>query len=780
MIRVPAIGPSDAKIVIVGEAPGREEELHQQPFIGPSGLELTKMLHEAGISRSDCYITNAVKFRPAGNDISEFFSDSKCTKPLPIMAEGIEELKKEIAQVNPQVIITLGNTPTWALTGHRGITDWRGSILDYNGATLIPTYHPAAILRQWDWRPIAVHDLRRANSFVDSRPVYPDYNFVIRPSIEAVLSFITAVRARADVPGSLIHISVDIETRGSLIACIGIATDTRRALCIPLMCVERREGYWSEHEELQIVLALRDLLTHPTIRVIGQNFLYDAQYFARYLGFVPRVSDDTMFMHHICFPGLPKGLDFLSSMYCKYHVYWKNEGKEWDKHIPEEQLWSYNCKDAVITFEVFEELQKLIAKFSLVEQYQFQMSLFMPVLRMMLHGIRIDQKLRNELNLSLEDELVKRQLFINSAVGKDINISSPKQLQDLFYNELGMAVVNNRKTGRPTTDDTALEKFATREPILRPLVERINECRRIKVFQSTFVQAKLSSDQRMRCSFNPAGTETYRFNSSADAFDSGTNLQNVPRGEEDEEAQLKGEFRLPNIRKLFLPDPNKIIFDVDLAGADAQVVAWEAGDKILKQMFRERVKIHAENAKLIYKGASGPDGKREPYYTRAKMGVHASNYGASARTVAAAIGVTVREAEDFQHIWFSAHPEIKQWHRTVEHSLQTTRSVSNKFGYRRIYFDRIESILPEALAWIPQSTVACTINRGLVNIDNNLKDVEILLQVHDSLVLQLPIEKSEILKPQIIEQLKIVIPYQDPLIIPVGIKESTRSWGDCQ
>lgn len=227
--------------------------------------------------------------------------------------------------------------------------------------------------------------------------------------------------------------------------------------------------------------------------------------------------------------------------------------------------------------------------------------------------------------------------------------------------------------------------------------------------------------------------------------------------------------KLPNVRKMFVPDTGMLIGDADLDRADLQVVVWEADDTDMKQMLREGVDMHSENAKVLH--CSRP---------QAKAWVHGTNYGGSPRTMAIAAGVTVAQSEAMQRRWFSAHPGIKDWHRRVEASLQQTRSVKNAFGFRRTYFDRIEAILPQALAWIPQSTVANVINKGLLNIYNNLPQVQLLLQVHDSLVLQWPLSSDALLRPQIRDNLLISIPYADPLIIPVGLKTSADSWGDCK
>lgn len=248
---------------------------------------------------------------------------------------------------------------------------------------------------------------------------------------------------------------------------------------------------------------------------------------------------------------------------------------------------------------------------------------------------------------------------------------------------------------------------------------------------------------------------------------------------------LGSNIILPNVRRFFLPDPGYILFDVDLAGADAQIVAWEADDEPLKQAFRDHAagkgpKVHCVNAKAIFGAKAGPDGKTDPYYSRAKAGVHLTNYGGKARTCAAALSISTREAEQFQNEWFRLHPAIREWHERTQHSLETTRSVRNPFGFVRTYFDRIEGLLPEALAWVPQSTVAIIIDTAYNRITATLPEVQILLQVHDSLVGQCPKAKWPHYKPLIREALRVVVPYADPLIVPTGLKTSCISWGDAQ
>lgn len=256
---------------------------------------------------------------------------------------------------------------------------------------------------------------------------------------------------------------------------------------------------------------------------------------------------------------------------------------------------------------------------------------------------------------------------------------------------------------------------------------------------------------------------------------------------------------MPNVRKMFIPDEGYTIFDVDLAGADAQVVAYEAEDLDLIRAFRDGLDVHSKNAEDLWGTAftslpgdkdNGPKSKKRK---ECKQGVHLTNYGGTARTAAKVLGWTVHEAETFQRRWFSIHPGIKSnFHGRIEASLRSSRLVKNRFGMRRVYFDRIDSCFTEALAWVPQSTVAEVSFRGGLQLEaatgteydergRVLRSgwVEILLQVHDSLVFQVRHEHENRID-EIRAGLRYPVPYADPLTIQWGLARSRISWGDCE
>lgn len=539
-------GPLDAEILIVGEYPGADELWKGIPFQGSAGTELARMLHEAGIVISECRTAYVYPWKTTGHqellaltknkgliiDATEFRDKKYCT---PRVLKGIAFLEEEIARHKPKVIITLGEMALWALTGEITLTNWRGSHLMHiaSGIRLIPTYTPQMVQRNWEWRMFVVRDLSRVQAYRLNPDAYnPQWDFIIRPSYSDTMQILDDLYAKAKL--GVITLSLDIETICRHISCLGIAWSKSKALCIPFM--DQGKHYWEEHEEIAIIQALKTLLTHSNVYSVGQNFAgYDNQHFAKHWGFTPNLGFDTMLAQHTLFPGMAKSLDVLSSLYCHYHRYWKDELKDYNK-MPEDihQYWTYNCKDCVITFEVYEVLQAQLKKAKLVTQFEFLMRMATQnVFRAMLRGVRIEARRRTEVAGELLQAIQERDSIIHHIVGFPLNVGSPKQMKEFFYDDLGFPPVKNRKTKQPTCDSNALGILAQKFPLVKPLTDLIEEKRSLGVFLSTFCMMPLDTDGRMRCSYNVAGTETFRLSSSENAFGSGGNLQNVPKGEEE-------------------------------------------------------------------------------------------------------------------------------------------------------------------------------------------------------------------------------------------------------
>jgi DNA polymerase len=554
--------------MIIGEAWGEQEAAQKRPFVGPSGYELDQQLQTVGLQRAKMRVTNVVNARPPQNDIEAWFANKTQGKkekiaevagryPRQEIVEGLQALQREIDEYQPTMIVALGNTPLWALTGETGIVKWRGSIMeakggaiDGHGIKIIPTLHPAFILREYHYRIAALTDWRRVKREAEFPEIRrPEWHFVVPQSPqEAEAWFEEHVFSRPEAP-----VVADVENvigPGWLI-CLGFAVDKEHAICIPFMHRDGGASYWRADDELALtMLCVRALRERP---IIFHNGLHDVQIIARQWGVVPQFSHDTMVAQHVLYPGMLGGkidpttgksdkkgsslsLAFCASLYCLYYRHWKDDGRSWDASInSEDEYWRYNCEDTVRTFEVFMAQQELLEKEGLLEAYKEKMGDFGPVLSMMFRGINFDRPARFKQSLSVARQRREIQAWIDRACGHPMNVDSSPQMNKFFYSDLDVPPVLNRKTRQPTTDSkNGLPTIAKRRPVLRPLIERMEALRHLNTFSEVFLAAKLSEkDKRLRAALSVAGTESMRFAGAPDAFGAGLNLQNLPRPPED-------------------------------------------------------------------------------------------------------------------------------------------------------------------------------------------------------------------------------------------------------
>lgn len=568
-------GPRDAPIVLVGEAWGAEEDSAKAPFVGTAGLELNRMLEEAGIRRAECFATNVIPVRPPGNDMWRFFHESKTTPvpplrglhPTPEILHSLGSLHEQIRRIRPRLVIAAGNYALWALTnctgfstvaesaGRRvpsGIDSWRGSMWSCDAfdpsIRLLPIYHPSAVNRAWYLRSVTVHDLRERVPMAlrdDWRP-QPEPTVLAPPSFREAIETLDAwVFGCRYTPLRLVS---DIETARGLMTCIGFAASAHRAITIPFVRPEagRFESYWTLEEEHAIVSRIRRLFASPNCHTIGQNFLYDTQYILAFLGILPRIEFDTMLAHHLLFPGTPKSLDYLSSLYCKYHWFWKDDGKEWDLRGDLNSHLRYNALDCLRTFEVAEVLRSLIPALGQADQWVEELEKNALALRMMLRGIRVDKSRRAMYALELAaargdlaqwlERMIPQRLMEGRLASKTFAkwFDSTTQQRLLFAEDFGMRLPVHRKTGNVTLGKEGMATLRQRHPEFIRLFEAMKDYDSLGVFHRTFVKAPLDHDDRMRCMFNTSGTESFRWSSSKNAFGRGTNLQNIPSGNEED------------------------------------------------------------------------------------------------------------------------------------------------------------------------------------------------------------------------------------------------------
>jgi len=314
---VPGSGDPNAKICIIGEAPGSEEDRLLKPFAGPSGTVLDSCLHAAGLTRQDCYITNAIKVRPRNNDI-EYFYNARTGAFTSAGTEWISALRDELSAVHSNVLVPLGSLSMAAITGLRAISKFRGyvvqSLPSFSSRKVIPAYHPAATLRgQYILRYYITADFRKAkieSNFPEIRR--PNRRIITPTTLAECVEWLSIL-----IPAN--YYACDIEVENFEVSAISFAITPNTAVSIPM-----NHNHWDEDEEYQIWCWLNKVLTNKA-RKIFQNGVFDIAFLATQCGIhVQPPIEDTMIAHSVMYPEMLKGLGFLGSMYCGSQEYWKD------------------------------------------------------------------------------------------------------------------------------------------------------------------------------------------------------------------------------------------------------------------------------------------------------------------------------------------------------------------------------------------------------------------------------------------------------------------------
>lgn len=529
-IYVPDEGPLDAKILFVGESPGESEEQQKQPFVGQSGQLLMECLGRAGVSRENVRLSNLCHYRPSGNKYESLIG----TKELKL---GMDELRQHIIKHKPNLIVPLGAMPLKFFTEHNTITQWRGSILEtFMGIKLIATYHPSAVLRDRTLLPIFQADIYRITSdgqYPERR--LPERRFIIDPrglDLEEVVQQLESSR----------EFSVDIEStrKGDVgtkhIICIGFSSTPSEGICI----VNRQDA--ASHN------AFERILSSPAKKVMHFG-TFDSTALEMNGYNTNNFTWDTLAAQHILNAEMPRGLDFLTSIYTR-EPYYKSAGrseipgdtKEWGSKIDRESLYVYNCRDACVTLEIKQEQDKELNGRDR-ELFEFEMSLITVALSLGRNGMPIDVERRASFEKGLFHRWMKLQQLMNMIVGKEVNVRSPK-LKDILYGDLKLPVRRNRDAGITTDEDaivsligytvghldnlkSELSRIEWNKKLL--ILKSILEIRGLRQLLSTFIKAELSHDERYRSIYKYSNTETGRGACEKYIDGSGVNAQTMPR-----------------------------------------------------------------------------------------------------------------------------------------------------------------------------------------------------------------------------------------------------------
>jgi uracil-DNA glycosylase len=803
MIYVGGEGPSNSRLIIVGEAPGAEEERLQRPFVGTTGQIVNDILEELGVKREEVYLTNVVKNRPPGNNIDALKVLGKC------IDDFIPQLQEEIRQISPNAVIALGNTALTALTGFHGIEKYRGSILScsFHTTKIIPTIHPASLLhaeadgnmRSWKDKTYISWDFSRGieqSKFPEYNP--PRRNLIIAKDALQLDRFIRKYEGSQ-------YLSVDIETFKTIPLCIGFAFCKDEAISVPLF-----NSGMTRSDQIDCWKMCADLLADRDIFKIGQNFKFDQRLLRNCINdtvnFGIKTNSfffDTMLAFRTLYPELPSSLQFSTSVLTE-EIYYKDEGKEYNpKKDKFDRLLLYNAKDAAVTYEVFErELCELETTGSLDFFFRRVMPLHCFYSRVELRGIKRDDFQKKVLEEKYKDQrkTLEQELYslTSQFLDEPINVNSNGRNGDVPKLLFGLMKVPIRKSTDEQTLD-ALIRNAVKDPQKKRILELILEIRKVKKTIGTYIDHETDYRGRtltsVRIALETGRTSNGILKAPVTTRPFGLAFQTITK---------HGEVGT-DLRSMFVPNEGHILFEPDLSGAEARVVAILARDEKLLKIFKYNLDLHRITTGWI--DGTCPDGLLEEFFEcqdeikiyalkqeinkilkerindeQRQVGKkfrHAGHYDMGKREASRQTGFSEWKTKGILEKFHSTNPRIRgTFHKEIITALQdNNRVLLSPHGRIRQFLNRWgDELFKEAYASIPQSTVSDHTKFSAQVIESRAPWIQMLSESHDSFLAQIPLACGEMYPFKWLDLAKKIT--EEELEQPIDFKNCSLSRGE--
>lgn len=546
-------GDVPCKAMIIGEAPGRNEDDTGEPFVGRAGELLRDLMAEVGIHPDDVYITNAVHCRPPDNRTPTKVEIRQCKAWLDY----------EIARVKPRVILLLGATPLMAVLGLKGIKKLRGQFIEQDGVVYLPAFHPAYVLRDERTRPMLRADLAKFKAMIEGGglPVEPGLNYTIihsRLDVEDMLDNLEASR----------DFTYDLETTGlyqwqGKIVSIGIATDDHQWV-IPI----NHHEFSLDEDMVDDIVARIDKLNKPKS---AHNAKFDALWMLVHFGVRWHAEFDTMLAHYLLDENARHGLDYIASE--------RYGALDWDVPLPVKQGREgtlekharYLALDVMHTRRLVKDLRKdLDEQPGIAKVFD---KLLMPAARLFVdierRGVYVDYQKFDDVEKHLRDQMHQCELQLNEHV-PNVNWRSPKQVASVLFDRLGLEILDKTKKGEASTSESVLKRLAVQHPVPRLLLKH----REAKQQLSFFIDGwkPWLHKHRLHPSFKLHGTVTGRLSCE------NPNLQQVPRD--------------PKIRQLLTAPPGWVFVEADLSQIELRILAELSRDPEMMRCFLTGIDIH--------------------------------------------------------------------------------------------------------------------------------------------------------------------------------------------
>ena len=739
-------GPEGASILILGEAPGYWENKYGRPFIGPAGKLLNNFLQNAGISREDCYVTNVIKYQPPGNKINTHDAIDQVQK-------NTKALISEIRRVKPKVIVPTGNTALQALGFNYKIGKSRGSIIDSPFGKIIPTYHPASLFRQWhetftvqkDWIKIARHA---------SKLGVPQWkeNFLIKPTIEDVEELSMFLNNLVN-SGIKVSVAIDLETYKvdnpliTPIKTVGIAQNETTATVIPFI-TQSDQYYWdNETRALRAIQAIANILENPNIEKVFHNALFDVLVLMNHGFTIEGPIFDTMLGQYLVYHLSPHDLGYVVSVYTDYPPWKLTEGHG------DIEFRKYNARDCVVLNIIKPELESDINDNNVRVVFDILMKQIVPTVKMMLNGIYLDKNRYENVKEMLESHLEEIRQRISEIAGFQINLESNRHMRNLLFKQLKLRSDVKTKGGQKSTGKDVLNRLSLRYPDLKVL-DDIQEYRTLSTRYKTFIKnVQVLEDGRVHSNFKLHIVVTGRYSST------NPNIMNLPS-----RADPDGY-----IRKMYTAAPGNKIVAADYSQIELMIFAEIARDELWMQAFREGKDVHVINAEGLLGFYD------EKYRTFVKNFIYGFIYGSEGGDIAKVAPkelIQRMSIETMMNNLKMTHPALFSYRENIENQIKTQRYITNAFGRRRWYVDKIsKEDIRSAYNYPIQATAGDIMHIKMPEIDQELNwpKEKLILQLHDAFYLEVPERNVD----RAAQLLKTIM--EEPVYSPMGYEFNLKA-----
>ena len=532
----------------------------------------------------------------------------------------------------------------------------------------------------------------------------------------------------------------------------------------------------SQLERTEILDTLRPLLESDSILKIGQNIKYDIKIFHK-VGINLTCIDDTMLMSYTLHGGLHRhNMNTLSELYLNHEpikiqslIGTGKTAKTFDM-IPISAAAPYAAEDADITLRLWHIFKPKLSKNGMLQVYESMERPMVELLaKMELKGIYVDKVLLNEMSNSLALRLLELETKIHILADQKFNIASPKQLGEILFEKMAIPGGKKSKNGAYATGADILENLAANK---NTFAEKVLEWRQMAKLKSTYTDALRhhinAETKRVHTSYIISGASTGRLSSAE------PNLQNIPiRTEEGR-----------RIRKAFIAKKDHVLLSLDYSQIELRILAHVANIPSLKLAFANKIDIHALTASEMFNiplNEMTSDIRR-----KAKAINFGVIYGISAFGLANNLRIPREDAKEFIDTYFRRFPQIRDYMESTISFAKNHNYVETLFG-RKIHTPNINSkghtagFAQRAAINAPiQGSAADIIRRAMIRIPRilkaNLLSANMLLQVHDELIFEVPInqikETSELVTQIMETACSPIIKLDVPLVVESGVGDN--------